>query len=281
MGARGPRILPARTRLQGYYVWDTLDFLVNAILFVLVGLQFRHVLDGLPQQPIGTLAGYAAAAIAVVVLVRLIWFRVVPHLLFAVNEQARESDRGVGARARLIAAWSGMRGAVSLAVALALPLTINGGHPFPERNLIIFITFTVILFTLVIQGLTLPALVRRLEVGDDGEADQELRARLRATKAALHQIDALAAEEWTRNDSIERLRAIYEYRERRLAARAGKLEDGEDYEDRSLAWQQMLQSVLAAQRRELLRMRSEGELANEAMNELLRELDLEESRLEI
>lgn len=97
----------------------------------------------------------------------------------------------------------------------------------------------------------------------------------------MHQIDDLAAEDWTRDDSIERLRAIYEYRKRRLAARAGTLEDGENYEDRSLAWQQMLQSVLAAQRRELLRMRSDGELSNEAMNDLLRELDLEESRLEI
>jgi monovalent cation/hydrogen antiporter len=101
-----------------------------------------------------------------------------------------------------------------------------------------------------------------------------------ATKAAIEELDALAGEEWTRNETVERMRALYEYRKRRFAARAGKIED-EGYEDRSLAYQQMLQLVLGAQREALLRMRSDGELSNEAMNRILRELDLEESRLEI
>ena len=94
------------------------------------------------------------------------------------------------------------------------------------------------------------------------------------------QIDALAGEEWTRDETVERMRALYEYRKRRFAARAGKIED-EGYEDRSLAYQQMLQLVLQAQREALLRMRSDGDVSNEAMNRILRELDLEESRLEI
>ena len=116
---------------------------------------------------------------------------------------------------------------------------------------------------------------------DDGaDATEELRARLVATKAALEQLDALAGEEWTRDETIERMRAMYEYRKRRFAARAGKIED-DGYEDRSLAYQQMVQLVLAAQRDALVRMRSDGELSNEAMNRILRELDLEESRLEI
>ncbi len=281
MGLRGPHILPARTRLQGYYVWDTLDFLVNAVLFVLIGLQLHHIIDGLPSQPAGSLAVYAAAVTAVVVITRLLWFFTTPYIVFALDPDTRASDRGIGARGRLITAWCGMRGAVSLAVALALPLTTNAGQPFPQRNLIIFITFAVILFTLVVQGLSLPALIHRLGI-DHREADEseDLHARLRATKAALTQIDALAGEDWTRDDSVERLRAIYDYRKRRLAARAGKIDDTDGYEDRSLAWQQMLRSVLAAQREELLNMRSEGELSNETMNQLLRELDLEESRLE-
>jgi CPA1 family monovalent cation:H+ antiporter len=174
-----------------------------------------------------------------------------------------------------------MRGAVSLAVALALPFTTDAGDGFPNRDLIIFLTFAVIFFTLVVQGLSLPGLIRRLGVSDDGaDADEEVRARLVATKAAIEQIDALAGEEWTRDETVERLRALYEYRKRRFAARAGKIED-DGYEDRTLAYQQMLQLVLAAQREALLRMRSNGELSNEMMNRILRELDLEESRLEI
>jgi monovalent cation/hydrogen antiporter len=129
--------------------------------------------------------------------------------------------------------------------------------------------------------ISLPTLIRRLGVSDGGaDADEEIRARLVATKAALEQIDALAGEEWTRHETVERMRALYEYRKRRLAARAGKIED-DGYEDRSLAYQQMVQLVLGAQREALLRMRSDGKLSNEAMLRILRELDLEESRLEI
>jgi Na+/H+ antiporter len=283
MGIRGPHILPVRTRLQGYFVWDTLDFVVNATLFVLIGLQLRNVLDGLPGTAPGTLAGYALAVTGVVVATRLAWFFTTPYLVWAIDPKSAESDRGVGARGRLVVAWSGMRGAVSLAVALALPLSTETGQRFPDRDLIIFIAFAVILFTLVVQGLSLPALIDRLGVsGADGdENEEELRARLRATKAALREIDTLAEQTWTRDDSVRRLRAIYDYRERRLSARAGGTDDEENYEDRSLAWQQMLQLVLAAQREELLRLRNNGEVSSEATNRILRELDLEESRLEI
>ena len=101
-----------------------------------------------------------------------------------------------------------------------------------------------------------------------------------ATKAALARIDALGEEAWTREDTVERMRGAYEYRKRRLAARAGKIED-DGYEDRSLAYQRMIQSVLGAQREALVEMRDKGEISNELMNRLLREFDLEETRLEI
>ena len=281
MGIRGPRILPARTRLQGYFVWDILDFIINAILFVLIGLQLPTIVDGLSGYSASTLAGYALAVTAVVVGTRLVWFFTVPYLIRAIDRRPAQRARRVGVRWRLVMAWSGMRGAVSLAVALALPFTTDAGGGFPKRDLIVFLTFAVIFFTLVVQGLSLPALIRRLGVSDGGaDADEEIRARLVATKAAIAQIDALGGEEWTRDDTIERMRALYEYRKRRFAARAGKIED-DGYEDRSLAYQQMLQLVLGAQREALLRMRSDGELSNEVMNRILRELDLEESRLEI
>jgi CPA1 family monovalent cation:H+ antiporter len=281
MGIRGPQILPARTRLQGYFVWDILDFIINAILFVLIGLQLRALVDGLSGYSASTLGGYALAVTGVVVGTRLVWYFTVPYLIRAIDRRPVQRARRVGARWRLVMAWSGMRGAVSLAVALALPFTTDAGGGFPERDLVVFLTFAVIFFTLVVQGLSLPALIRRLGVSDGGaDADEEVRARLVATKAAIEQIDALAGEEWTRDETVERMRALYEYRKRRFAARAGKIED-DGYEDRSLAYQQIVQLVLGAQREALLRMRSDGKLSNEVMNRILRELDLEESRLEI
>ena len=281
MGIRGPRILPPRVRLQGYFVWDIVDFIINAILFVLIGLQLRVVVDGLSEYSAGVLGGYALAVTGIVVGIRLVWFFTVPYLIRLLDRRPSQRARRVGARWRLVMAWSGMRGAVSLAVALAVPFTTNAGDDFPQRDLIVFLTFAVIFFTLVVQGLSLPAVIRRLGVSDGGaDADEEIRARLAATKAAIERIDALAGEEWTNDDTVERLRGFYEYRKRRFAAQAGKIED-EGYEDRSLAYQQLLQRVLAAQRDALLRMRSDGQLSNEVMNRIMREIDLEESRLEI
>jgi CPA1 family monovalent cation:H+ antiporter len=175
-----------------------------------------------------------------------------------------------------------MRGAVSLAVALALPLSTDAGATFPQRDLIIFLTFAVIFFTLVVQGLSLPALLRRLAVTRGAEeADEELRARLVATEAALVQLDAIADEPWTREDTIDRQRRFFEYRKRRYAARAGEIEDDEGYEDRSLAYQQLLQAVLGAQREALVGLRNQGKISNDVMYRVVRALDLEESRLEI
>jgi monovalent cation/hydrogen antiporter len=280
MGIRAARILPVGARLQGGFVWDIVDFLVNAILFLLVGLQLRAVVAGLSGYSATTLGGYALAVTAVVVGARLVWFFTIPYLVFAVDRRPAQRAQRAGARGRFLVAWSGMRGAVSLAVALAVPLTTAAGGPFPGRDLIVFLTFAVILVTLVGQGLSLPALIRRLQISEGGaDADEELYARLVATKAALAQIDALAGEEWTRDETVERMRAWYEYRKRRLAARAGKIQD-EGYEDRSLAYQEMVRLVLAAQREALLGMRRDGQLSNETMNRIGRELDLEESRLE-
>jgi CPA1 family monovalent cation:H+ antiporter len=281
MGFRGPNIIAARTRLQGRFVWEMLDFIVNASLFVLVGLQLHSVVSAISYVPAGKLAWYAAAVSGVVCVVRLAWFFTTPYLVRALDRRPAQRLRRVGWRPRMVIAWAGTRGAVSLAAALAIPLHTHAGAPFPDRELIIFLTFAVIFATLVIQGLTLPALIDRLGVTRDGTEDrEELRARLIATKAALAQLDDLDGEEWTREDTIERMRGTYGYRKRRLAARAGKIED-DGYEDRSMQYQQVVQIVLAAQRDALVRLRDQGEISNETMNMVLQELDLEESRLEI
>ena len=279
MGVRGPQILPAaQARLQGYFVWDIVDFILNATLFVLIGLQLRSVVNGLSGYSAATLTAYALAVIGVVVGGRLVWFFTVPYLIRLIDRRPSQRQRRTPPWWRLVVAWSGMRGAVSLAVALAVPLATDSGAPFPHRDLIIFLTFAVIFATLVGQGFTLPAMVRRLNVRDD--PDEENRARLVATKAALAQLDALADEPWTRDEGVERLRALNQFRKQRFAARAGVVDD-EGYEDRSRAYQQMLLMVLDAQRQALLQMRNNGEASNEVVNQILRDLDLEESRLEV
>jgi CPA1 family monovalent cation:H+ antiporter len=266
-------------RLQGYAVWDTLVFLLNALLFVLIGLQLPPILDGLSGEPTLTLLGHAAAVSLAVILTRIAWVNTTPYVVRALDRRPQQRGRRVGWRARMITAWSGMRGSVSLAAALALPTG------FPGRSIILLLTFAVILSTLVLQGLTLPTLIRRLGITDDGEEErEELVGRRAATDAALAAIDALAAVEWTRDDTAERMRNLYRYRQNRLAARAGEVEDDDGdggYERRSLKYQKMVRRVLDAQREEIVRLRDHGIISNDVMHRLERELDLEDERLEI
>jgi CPA1 family monovalent cation:H+ antiporter len=263
-------------RLQSYAVWDTLVFLLNALLFVLIGLQLHFILDALSGESPATLLGQAAAVSLTVILTRLVWMFTMPYLIRALDRRPQQRARRVGWRPRLIGAWAGMRGAVSLAAALALT------DAFPRRDIVQFLTFAVIFSTLVLQGLTLPALIRWLGVRDDGEDEREdLAGRRAAVETALATIDDLAGREWTRDDTADRMRRMYEYRRSRLAARAGEGDDGDDFEHRALKYQKMVRAVLDAQRAELVRLRNAGEISNEVMHRLERELDLEDERLEI
>lgn len=280
MAIRSPDVLDARPRLQGYFVWDIVDFLINATLFALIGLQLRSIVGGLHEYRFLDLAAYGAAVVGSVVVIRLVWFYSVPYLIRLVDRRPAQRARRVGASGRLVLAWSGMRGAVSLAVALAVPQQTADGAPFPHRELILFLTFVVIFFTLVAQGLTLPTVIRRLDGATDEDAEEEARGRLAAARAALDRIDELAEEEWTRADTAERMRGLYEYRAQRFTARLSG-DDNDGYEERSRAYQEMVRSVLAAQRRALIALRHDGSLSNEAFNRILRDIDLEESRLEV
>jgi len=275
LGFRAPFIVSPSTRLQGSMMWEILVFLLNAILFVLIGLQLPMVVHALGHRSIPRLIGYGALVAATVIATRLVWQQTVVHFIRAVDRRPAVRGRRVSWRVRMVVGWCGIRGAVSLAAALALP------PDFPDRELLVFMTFAVILVTLIGQGLTLPRLIRALGVVDDGdEGRAELRARLVATKAALRRIDELGGEEWTRDDTIERLHGQYAYRKRRLAARAGKIED-DGYEDRSVAYQTMVREVLEAQRAELIRLRNDGTISAGTMARLEREFDLEDERLEI
>ncbi len=176
-----------------------------------------------------------------------------------------------------------MRGAVSLAAALALPLETDAGAPFPERDLVIFLAYCVVLFTVVVQGLTLPMLIRRLGVVDDGseEEAEEHAARIAAAEAALEALDGFAEEEWTRPETVERMRRMYAFRRRRFATLRGDLDDEDGIVDRSHAYQRLMHDVIEAQRGAIVQMRNEGLISAEVMRRVERDLDLEESRLEI
>jgi Na+/H+ antiporter len=283
LGFRAPEIATPESRMQGFAMWSVLTFLLNATLFILIGLQLPVIVKGLSGQPAGEVIGYAAAVCAAVIAVRFLWTFITTFIIRAIDRRPSQRARRVDWRYRVVASWAGMRGAVSLAAALALPLHTDAGAPLPGRDLIQFITFALILVTVVGEGLTLPFLIRRLGVVEDGaeEENEEIRARLVIARAALERVDELEREEWTRDGTIERVRALYEYRRRRFKVRAGKIEDTDGIEESSLLYQRMMHEIYAAQRRELVRLRNTREISAEVMRRVERDLDLEESRLEV
>jgi monovalent cation/hydrogen antiporter len=279
IGWKAPEISTASMRLTGYAVWEILTFLLNALLFVLIGLQLPTILDGLGNEDPLTLLGWAAAVSATVIVTRLVFGEVFTRFIRLVDRREIQRERRATWRMRLIGEWCGMRGVVSLAAALAL------AENFPQRDIVLFLTFAVIFATLVVQGLTLPVLIKAVGVEDDGaDAREELIGRRAAVEAALQRLDELGEAEWTRDDTTMRMRQMYEYRQRRFAIRAGEVDDGdgiEAVETRSKRYQKMVRSVLTAQRERLVELRNRGEISNEVMHRLERELDLEDERLEI
>jgi Na+/H+ antiporter len=269
------------TRIQLLAVWQTLVFVLNVMLFVLVGLQFQHILDSLSGYAAVTLIGYGALVSAVVIAVRFLWvfpFTYAPKLLY---RRIRAIDSDHSWEGAMLVAWSGIRGAVSLAAALAIPLHTDAGTPFPARDLIIFLTFSVVLATLVIQGMSMPRLIDALAVEDDGGAEwEENKARMRAAEAAANRIEELRGEDWVHDDTADRMRGLYDYRRRRFAAR---FDDGDDgtLDEQSLAYQRLRREALEAEREAILDLRNRGVINDEVRRRIERDLDLEDTRLEI
>ncbi len=286
LGWRNPETTAPRTRLQAFSVWEALPFLLNSVLFILVGLQLPNVLESISgEYSVTSVLLYAALVILAVIGTRLLWTFPAAYLPRYLSRRLRERETYPPWRHVAVVAYTGMRGAVSLAAALAIPLTVQDGSAFPGRDLILFLTFCVILLTLVPQGLTLPFIIRRLGLSGAGgdEEREEIEARLRAA-AALEKIDELEDEGQVREDTAERMRDLYEYRRRRFLARVeGQPEDGEDedYEERSLDYQRFRRELLGAERAALLQLRNEGRLSEEARRRVERDLDLEDTRLEI
>jgi monovalent cation/hydrogen antiporter len=272
MGWYTPQLTTVQTRLSGNAFWEILVFFVNALLFALIGLQLHSIATRLAVT--SSLIGETALVTAAVIAIRLVWvpvFTYLPRLLF---RSVRERDPYPPWQAPVILAWAGVRGAVSLAAALALPTGLA------HRDLIVFVTFAVILVTLLGQVLTLPLLVRVLGIEDDGGADREdAKARIKGAEAALARLEELAAEDWVRADTVERMRGSYAFRSRRFSARYhGVDEDGA--EERSQAYQRLRRELLEAERQAVLQLRNEGVITEEVMQRVQRDIDLEDSRLD-
>jgi monovalent cation/hydrogen antiporter len=278
LGRKGPYIISSGTRLQGYATWELITFLLNGLIFILIGLQLRSVIEGFDEYTAGQLVSYALLTSLTVILVRMVWVFPATYIPRWTSRRIRERDPPPPWRNVSVIAWTGMRGVISLAAALALPLQTASGVPFPDRDLIIFLTFCVILATLVVQGLSLPVLIRALGLEDDRIGDkEETHGRVSIAEAALERLDELVDEDWVREDTAERIRGLYGYRRDRFASRFEG--DPEGVEERSAAYQHLMVELLGAQRLRLITMRDQGSIGDEVMHRIERDLDLEESRL--
>jgi|SoiMethySBSTD1v2_1073268.scaffolds.fasta_scaffold05234_15 monovalent cation/hydrogen antiporter len=278
MGWYTPELTTWQTRLQGLAVWEITFFMLNALLFALIGLQLPVIVDALSGYSAARLVGYAAEVSLAVIAARFLW--VIPGTyLTAWMRRTKRPIQNPG-RASLIMGWAGMRGAVSLAAALALPLTTDAGGAFPNRELIIFLTFGVILTSLVVQGLSFPALLKLIGLEDEGRSEkEENKARIYATEAALARLEELADEDWVRDDTLERVRGMFNFRRQRFRSRFDPESDG-DLESRSLDYQRLLREVLVAERRAVFDLRREQRIDDVVMRRVIRDLDLEEARLD-
>ena len=286
LGWNSPALITPMTRIQAFSFWEILVFLLNAALFILVGLELPHVLHAARESySDGSLVLYGAVMSLTVILVRFLWVYPTAYLPRLLSARFRERADPPDVGQLLLVAFTGMRGAVSLAAALAIPLTVHGGAPFPARDLIIFLVYVTILVTVVVQGLALGPLISWLSVPDDQEdqAAREAKARIKAARAAIERIDELIEmeeEDWVRAESAERMRRLYEFRVRRFSARFDDEDDG-DIEAGSQAYQRLRAEVLSAERAEIIRLRNTGVINDEIMRRIERDLDLEHARLEI
>jgi Na+/H+ antiporter len=280
LGWYTPELTSSQTRMEGDGFWEILTFLLNVLLFGLVGLQLRPILDSLSGRGGWSLVGEAAVIALAVIVIRILWVFPATYLPRWLIPRVREHDPYPPLRYPAFVAWNGMRGAVTIAAALLIPLTTDAGTPFPGRDLIIFFAFSVVLATLVVQGLSLPAVIRALGLEeDDGGADaEEALARVRGAEAALQRLDELVGEAWVLDDTAERLRGLYRFRIDRFSARVDPDGDGK-IEKRSLKYQRLRRELLDAERGAVVELRNAGEISDEVMRRVERDLDLEVSRV--
>lgn len=277
-GRRGSTVLDPLTRVRGTTVWDFIIFLINSLVFILIGLQLRDVRENLSEWSTGELMVASLTVIVTVVVTRIIWVYPATYLPRLIP-RIRASDPAPPWRYPAVIAWAGLRGVVSLAAALALPLHTDAGSPFPQRDLLIFLTFAVILTTLVGQGLTLSPLVSWLGIAADSTAGQEeTLARRTAAHAALVRIEQLEDQDWFPRDIGGKMKSHYEHMLEHLPE---SLDPGEIDAEHISAHDQLRREVILAQRLAVIDLRDRDIISDEALRRVERDLDLEELRSDI
>jgi monovalent cation/hydrogen antiporter len=272
---RTPVVLTPAARVQTVGFWETTVFLANAVIFILVGLSMHAVVTSALAHHQGweQLLLIALAVNVAIVVLRIAWGTVQTLVLRLRGSIPREDESW---KHTVVVAASGFRGAVSLAAALAIPMTIAGGAPFPERALIVFVCFSVILVTLVGGGFALPAIIRALHLRGDDTEEEEVRKALAATaRAALRRLDALERDGLVAPDQAHALRERYERQQRRFAGPAVPAEDRE-----ALRRFAVERELIDAQRTELIGLRGRGEIENKVLRRLQLTLDMEQTELE-
>ncbi|MFF3372860.1 Na+/H+ antiporter [Streptomyces sp. NPDC002680] len=269
------------TRLQEEAVWKMVAFVLESAVFALIGLQLPVVMEGLGAYEGVDAAWYAIAVFLVVVVTRFAWVypgTFVPRLLSA---RIRDREPNPTWKGAFVISWAGMRGVVSLAIAFSIPLTMEGGEDFPERNLVLFLTFTTVIGTLVVQGLTLPPLIRLLKLpGRDVQAETlaEANAQAQASRVAQQRLEGLLEDE--RNalppPLADRLRSVLERRQNAVWERLGSVNPvtGETVDD---TYRRLSREMISAEREMFVRLRDGRYIDDEMLRTLLRRLDLEEA----
>ena len=274
LGKRAPDIASAGTRLQALQFWDVVSFLAESVLFLLVGLVFADALDDAQGLTNAELFGGVALVTGTLVVVRFAWMFTVPFVPALVR--GRRPQAIVPPRELTVLAFSGMRGAVSIAAALAIPVTA-GGMPVQARSSLLFIAFGAVFVTLAGPSLLLPVLLRLLGIGlDEDEHRREVDARRQLAHAAVARAEELAAENDVPEDALRQVRSMYELRLQRLSSQEDW--DGERPRDGD-AYRKLRRALVAAERECLDELRQERDLAGESLRAVQRDLDLDEQRL--
>ncbi|MCD9016514.1 Na+/H+ antiporter [Parachryseolinea silvisoli] len=280
---RSHDFLNYRSRMQSTSVWATLVFLMNGFVFILIGLQLPVIMAEMGGYSVSEAIRYGVIISVITIVLRIIWVYPIFYLPRWFSKRIRDRDPAPGLNTVFVMGWAGMRGVVSLASALAIPLTLEGGEAFPQRNLILFITFVVILITLVIQGLTLPLVLRLLKIKEIDEIvpeeEQEAAIRLRLMKVSLHWLDQKHATEVEENELIENIK---QQLESDLDLTRQRLETltHHDPEMREIReYTHILQELVEAQRKELALIRREKLYDHEVVRKQEAQLDLEEAKL--
>lgn len=276
----GPLLISSATRLQGIFFWDLVIYLVEGLLFLLTGFQMRLLFEKSKAFPLGDILSATALVAVIVIVARFAWVYPATYLPRLLSRRLRARDPAPSWRTVFVIAFTGVRGAVSLAAALALPFALPGGEGFPYRDLILFVSFGVILITLVGLGLGLPPVVRWLGVAQAGrdeqtrERESEVAARREALGAALKSLDAMTDDRELSDEVVKLLRARHETRNNQLPDTLDP-----DRHDVSADGTDLTRELIAAERKFIHVLLRDGKITDEIRRRIERDLDLEEASL--